>query len=76
MELWFNKKVGEVEQSMTVTFDAKSCEDCAQAAFHATSFFGGEYGVVKKPIREITPDEIKQAFEKIKNVPFSTQSAP
>ena len=76
MELWFNKKVGEAEQSMTVTFDTKSCEDCAQAAFHATSFFGGEYGVVQKPIREITPDEIKQAFEKIKNAPFSAQPAP
>lgn len=73
MELWFNKKVGDVEQSMTVTFDAKSCEDCAQAAFHATSFFGGDYGIIKNHMRDITPDDIKYMIEKVKNIPGSAQ---
>lgn len=73
MELWFSKNAGEVEQSMTVIFDAKSCEDCAQAAFHATSFFCGDYGIIKTPMRDIAPEDIKQAFEKVKNVPFSAQ---
>lgn len=75
MELRFNKKVGDVEQTMIVTFDAKSREDCAQAAFHATSFFGGDYGIVQKPVRDLTPDEIKKAFERIKDIPFSVQPA-
>lgn len=70
MELFFTKKAGDAELSMSIEFDAKTCEDCAQAAFHATSFFGGEYGAIKTPIRGIALDDIKKAFEKFKNVPF------
>lgn len=69
MELFLSKKVGDVERSLSIEFDAKSCEDCAQAVFHSTSFFGGDYGIIKAPKRDITLDDIKQAFEKIKNAP-------
>ena len=64
MEIFFTKKNGDAEMTMNITFDAKSCEDCAQAAFHATSFFDGNYGFTHKSARDITPEEIKAAFEK------------
>ena len=73
MELFLTKKVGDTELSMSIEFDAKTCEDCAQAAFHATSFFGGEYGAIKTPVRDIALYDIKNAFEKFRNVPFPEQ---
>lgn len=42
MEIWISQKVDEVEQTMSVIFDAKCPEDCVQTAYHLKCFLGND----------------------------------